>query len=374
MTMFRLLVGMCMCVLMTEAAEWPESSHTRWQAIMGPHTWVMWLDRDDQVLTAACYDPVQNKSVALEGTYDEETGQLGLKEIIIDPNGEYRTAPWFSGRWTKGSITGAMAAKVEEGPRSVTWNEVYPQGCEPVVRKQVAAENVRMADTKKTGIQVKCRYLQLAREGPAALLINNQLRVMAFHAGVPDQKKRAQIIPTAADIEARLWERCAEKQAASPWREGYLDRCDYHQSVMWNERQLLCVRESTETYAGGAHGYHFYRFHVFSLISGERLTLNDVLLPGYQGPLLAWARADLLRQAGCELGRPLTEAGLEKDQLALNQNWWIDARGLGFNYAPYEIACYARGMVEFQFTWKQMQPWLKPDAALSPLLEGAENR
>ena len=356
-----------MVVALSSAAPLPTYASKQFEAHVAGKTWTLLLEKRRDELSGLCHDPEHDKILTLRGMTLDEEGRLELIEMNDDGERKEANAFSFTGHWTDQVLQGIVGAHAQSPAQPFAWREVRAADAAQMEVVAVAAHSVREFNDRRIGKEIKCHYLQLLGNDSAHKRINGELRLRTYNAGFAEKSSRTKIVPTIKDVEARIWQQLEETEVE--WKDDYLDQFDYDQAVVWNSKNLLCVRESNYTYSGGAHGYHSYQFHVFSLISGEKLTLNDACKPGYQKPFVAWGRADLLRQAGCRPDQPLDEAGLDKDELALNQNWWIDAKGLGFNYAPYELACYARGMVEFRITWDQLQPWLNPDAALSPFIK-----
>lgn len=349
------------------AAPPPACASKRFEAGVEGKRWMLLLEKRNQELSGFCYDPLRDKVLTMRGAMLDGAGRLELMEMSDGDEDKMQKPFVFNGFWKDDILQGVVGVHEQSLVPPATWREVRAADCAELQVITVTAQSVRESNDRRIGKEIKSHYLQLLGKDPAHARISGQLRLLTYNAGLAEKGSRTKIVPTIHDVEARVWQQLEETKVA--WKDDYLDQFDYNQEVVWNNKNLFCVRESNYTYSGGAHGNHSYQFHVFSLISGEKLTLNDAFKPGYQKPFVEWGRADILRQAGCRPDQPLEEAGLDKDELILNQNWWIDAKGLGFNYAPYELACYARGMVEFQITWDQLQPWLNPDAALFPFIK-----
>lgn len=361
--------SVCRCVglwvlatLLSVAESVPLHGIMRFEAKNERGSWVLLLDKNSKKIKASCYLPQWHKVQEMEGRWLADEQLIECSYAVDLPDGSSANHVCFRGKWRDRTIEGLWHPEDKSPAIPLVWKESHPDGTAALKCVNLKTQSTRTVEGERIGKELTYRYLQLSDQHQAAGLINGHLRLLAYNASVHDQKLRSRIVPTASDIEERVWTQCETTEFE--WKDAYLDRFHYSQEVVFNERHLICVRESLYTYTGGAHGYDQYTHHVFSLISGERLTLQDVIKPGYKVPFIARGRLDLLRQGGCTPEQRLDEAGLQRDELPLNNNWWIDARGLGFHYNPYEIACYARGMVRFQITWEQLQPWLDPDAAL----------
>jgi hypothetical protein len=56
---------------------------------------------------------------------------------------------------------------------------------------------------------------------------------------------------------------------------------------------------------------------------------------------------------------PLSES-LSQDTIPVNGNFYLTAKGIGFEYNPYEIGPYVLGGIPFFFPYSQVMPYLQP--------------
>lgn len=145
--------------------------------------------------------------------------------------------------------------------------------------------------------------------------------------------------------------------------------------VLHNANGLLSLGVHHWLYEGGNHGISFSEYVSFDVPTGEVLQLNQLLKTGYQNSLAEVGAKILRDREGLAADAPLTEAGLFKDRLELNDNWFVTIEGIGFSYDPEEIASFSRGFVSFTIPFSDLQPWLRQGTPLALLAsqKSAEN-
>ena len=110
-----------------------------------------------------------------------------------------------------------------------------------------------------------------------------------------------------------------------------------------------------DTYDGGAHGLMTKGVINFSVNTGKQVTLDDVLLPGYEHRLTELLLDKLMKQTGAKNIDELKEKGyLYSMDMCPSQSYIINDEGITFIYNQYEIAPYAMGMTELQMDWKEL--------------------
>ena len=111
-------------------------------------------------------------------------------------------------------------------------------------------------------------------------------------------------------------------------------------SVERMDDQVLCLRQYSSSYTGGAHGYYYCTGHTFDAQTGEKLALTDVIADEQQ--MRAVLEEELLAAYDPEmffdLHETLTACPME------DFSWTVGPAGVTFFFNPYEIAAYAAGM------------------------------
>ncbi len=139
--------------------------------------------------------------------------------------------------------------------------------------------------------------------------------------------------------------------------------------VMLNMLEVFSMRMLHSEYTGGAHPNSSAGHVTFDLKTGEELTLDDLLKPGWRDPLTDLAEAQLRTQYKLKEGDALNDKGpLFDNVFELNDNWFLSPEGLGFSFDPYEIGPYAAGFIEPVIPYSKLKDWVKPGSALERIV------
>ena len=109
---------------------------------------------------------------------------------------------------------------------------------------------------------------------------------------------------------------------------------------------LLVYTIYRDEYTGGAHGMRSVECHNYSLAGGFELATGDLFDPRQAEELTRLIHSKLLDMFLVEDDDGLTRVGFFPDQIAITENFRVTNNGITFVYNPYDIACYAVGMVE----------------------------
>lgn len=323
------------------------------------------LERNNDELSGTYFYHSKKLPIPLIGKINNDES-ISLREYIYDAKGEETISGYWSGTLTSKGLPGFWKKQENGDGSDILLKETYGADSAAVTTIPLASSWKQRRGEEEMGAETDYRYLQLTSSKPASQRINDRLR-QYFYGQVHDENpKKAGMIPTAADIEAQVWESGKED---IDWDMAYVADYIRSMSVVYNQDYLFCIRLSHYEFTGGAHGNSAAEHVVFDLATGEELTLKRLLKPGYEKDLLAAGRAALLAASGAKPTDSLVEAGLFEDKLELNDNWSVSANGISFSYDPYEIACYARGFVEFTIPWEKVRPWIRPDQQLAPFVK-----
>jgi hypothetical protein len=130
--------------------------------------------------------------------------------------------------------------------------------------------------------------------------------------------------------------------------------------VAYQSLTILTLANWNYLYLGGAHGSYTTLYIVIDLLNNKELTLKNVLTNAginKLGPLL---EKYYRRENGLGLKDDLTENGLFENQIKPNENFFVTSKGIGFNYAPYEIGPYAMGEVNIFIPFTELTAYLQP--------------
>ncbi len=130
--------------------------------------------------------------------------------------------------------------------------------------------------------------------------------------------------------------------------------------VAYRGTKLITVAEWLYTFAGGAHGMSATTFTSVDLTNGKKLQLDNVLLPSGFDKLNGLLEKYFRISRGLKKDEDLTEGGLFENKLEYNANFYVTGKGIGFSYAPYEIASYADGQIDIFIPFTELSKDLQP--------------
>jgi hypothetical protein len=142
------------------------------------------------------------------------------------------------------------------------------------------------------------------------------------------------------------------------------------ESMNWFYREVIALIAETpgalvisldrESYTGGAHGVTKRDYFVFDLNNGNKLLLTDILEADAMPSLQKLAEGELRKALGVSPRLPLTEKGFFSDTLDTLSDFYINSRGIGIQWDPYEIAPYAMGAMEILISTQLVEGMLNP--------------
>lgn len=123
---------------------------------------------------------------------------------------------------------------------------------------------------------------------------------------------------------------------------------------------LITYTITRASYTGGAHGIYGIECHTYSLESGYELTAADLLGAERLPRVGERIRARLYEQYEAANDEELTGKGFFPENIAVTDNFCVTSEGVTFIYNPYEIGCYALGLVEVTLTKEELDELGKP--------------
>lgn len=116
-------------------------------------------------------------------------------------------------------------------------------------------------------------------------------------------------------------------------------------SVAHNAHGILVLHLSDYAYTGGTSGLDLQRFLVVDTETGNKLSLNDVMLPGKMQLLNTLIRGEICRSLNIPYGDDLLSHGFFSNTTEPASNFYFSDSGLCFHYNVYEVANAATGPV-----------------------------
>jgi hypothetical protein len=272
----------------------------------------------------------------------------------------------FEGSWTSG-----------DGARRLPFTLVEVSGtANPGLEFYFFAEEY----SRKQGSQAMQRahslsFPQLRGQGELIDRVNGFIRSLALlqvDAAKEEPKPPPQEpVPTLKTLEKAVRAILPTDEELKDLEIGHFESLTFEEDfgVMLNAKAIFSMRMLHSEYTGGAHPNSSAGHVTFDLKTGEELTLDDLLKPGWRDPLTELAEAQLRAQYELKEGDSLNDKGpLFEDVFELNDNWFLSPEGLGFSFDPYEIGPYAAGFIEPVIPYSKLRAWVKPGSALERIV------
>lgn len=124
---------------------------------------------------------------------------------------------------------------------------------------------------------------------------------------------------------------------------------------------MISMDVEMDFFTGGAHGGSGVYFLSLDPRSGKKVTLDDVLRPGYQQKLTQLGEIAFRKVRVLSDTTSLMEAGFEfpEDEFSLNDNYGFLPEGITFYYNNYEIAPYVIGPTQIVIPYTSLTSLLK---------------
>lgn len=166
--------------------------------------------------------------------------------------------------------------------------------------------------------------------------------------------------PTAIDSYGE------DMEAASTWMN-YEESVDGQ--VTFNDKGIICYQLNVQSYSGGAHGSDDTSIGIFELKSRSRVELDDVFADVIMPQVNDLLRQTLASDYDCVSPEELAEKGLffSPADIEASDNFAVDAQGMTWEFAPYEIAPYSMGAVSVTLPWSELEPLMLADSPLRVL-------
>lgn len=145
---------------------------------------------------------------------------------------------------------------------------------------------------------------------------------------------------------------------------------DIDASVVRQDSSITTLRLKGYTYLGGAHGGSSVTFINWNTKTAGKITLDDILLPGYQEKLRLSAEKIFRADEKLSDTASLADGYFFKDnKFALNDNYLITPLGIRFLYNEYEIKPYAAGTTDLFIPYAQIKLLLRPHTVVSQYIK-----
>jgi hypothetical protein len=129
-------------------------------------------------------------------------------------------------------------------------------------------------------------------------------------------------------------------------------------TVAYVSPKIVCFSAFSYSYSGGAHGNYGTTFRVVDVKRNKVLSIKDIIIPEGLTKLPQLLEKHFRSEHDLAAQDSLQEAGLFENNIEPNENFYLTAKGIGFNYTPYEIAPYVMGEIEIFIPFTELKGYL----------------
>ena len=128
------------------------------------------------------------------------------------------------------------------------------------------------------------------------------------------------------------------------------------------DEDLCCLEILVSLFQGGAHPNSNIEYLVFSLKTGETVSLSQFVPDANMAALTAVAEKEFRKVRTLKPEETYEAAGFsfKGNTFALNRNFLVSKDGLAFCFNAYEIGPYALGVTEMTIPWSEIKALVDP--------------
>ncbi len=136
--------------------------------------------------------------------------------------------------------------------------------------------------------------------------------------------------------------------------------------IIYQGDSLLAYAVEYSDYTGGAHGSYNVVYTNIDLNRLVTLAEEDLFKPDYFKPLTEKIIQNLMKKFNVTQPDSLYEHGFFTiEDIAPNNNFWLDDKAIHYAYNQYEIAPYAMGVIEVSVPYSDLEDILIPNGLVS---------
>lgn len=290
---------------------------------------------------------LDNANVSLPVVGKAENGMVSLKQF---GKSDY----FLEGEISKNEINGIWNLS-DGNTLAINLTEEYPDGSLPFEVHYLHSEEKLFKDSSNSPIaEIELTFLYPAvNNSPNTDKIEEHISNLFF--GKDEDSKNADTMLT--HYEKEYYDKYRNYNT-----ERYMPGASFNwQSIMSmnvlnNSNHILSMELLKYAYTGGAHGMTNISYCNIDLDTGNTLSYSDIFNPDSDSLLGIILTRSLYTDREIPHDISLKEAGYFVDSILPNDNFFVNADGIGFTYNTYEIAPYASGQTTILLKFNEILP------------------
>ena len=150
------------------------------------------------------------------------------------------------------------------------------------------------------------------------------------------------------------------------WKETINDKFNMQRNVevSYIDENIISFSLYNYSYAGGTHGIYNIQPNIYLISTGKRIGLSISEL------IDDVADIDLINLMRMKLTQNMAESDFfDFDSITLSDTFDITPTGIKFIWPAYKISDYAHGIIEIEFRYSELKPFVKEDSVFMYLFE-----
>ena len=133
--------------------------------------------------------------------------------------------------------------------------------------------------------------------------------------------------------------------------------------ILFEDESILSYSVQHSDYTGGAHGSFNALYYTIDLNEVRTITEESIFKPNYFKFLTTQIINNLMKQYNVETPDKLMEEGFfDINEIAPNNNFWVNDKGVHYIYNQYEIAPYSMGPIEVTIPYEDIKSIIIPES------------
>lgn len=135
--------------------------------------------------------------------------------------------------------------------------------------------------------------------------------------------------------------------------------------ILYQDKQILSYLVEHADYTGGAHGSLRVLYYTIDLNELTTLSEEDIFQPNYQQELTSKIIEKLMDKYDVDTPDKLIEEGFfDINEIAPNNNFWLNDKGIHYIFNQYEIAPYSMGPIEVTIPYEEIESIIIPESVV----------
>jgi len=133
--------------------------------------------------------------------------------------------------------------------------------------------------------------------------------------------------------------------------------------ILYNDKNILSYSVEHYDYTGGAHGSLRVLYYTIDLNELTTVTEEDIFQPNYHHFLTSKIVEKLMEKYKVDSPEKLIDEGFfDINEIAPNNNFWLNNEGIHYIFNQYEIAPYSMGPIEVTIPYEEIKSIIIPES------------